>query len=117
MNGAAHTVIGIMPPQFQYPELAQLWIPQTPIEFASARTTRNLQVIARLKSGVSLAQAQTEMDVVAHRLEQEYPATNKGVGAKVLPLHEDLYRFAGPILYPLFGAVAFVKHGSLTSPK
>jgi putative ABC transport system permease protein len=48
------------------------------------------------------------MDVVSGRLEQEYPATNKGVGTKVRPLHEDLYRFAGQALYPFFGAVAFV---------
>jgi len=41
-------------------------------------------------------------------MEQEYPVTNKNVGVKVLPLHEDLYRGAGQFLYPLLGAVAFV---------
>src|SRR5260370_22682080 len=64
--------------------------------------------VARLKPGVAIAQAQTEMDVISRRLEQEYSATNKGTGAIVLPLHDDLFRFAGPVLYPLFGAVAFV---------
>src|SRR6202167_4605621 len=64
--------------------------------------------VARLKPGVTLAQAQAEMDVIARRLEQDYPSTNKGLGAKVFPLHEDLYRGAGSALYPLLGAVAFV---------
>ena len=72
------------------------------------RKSPALMPVARVKPGVTLRQAQTEMDVVSGRLEQEYPATNKGVGTKVRPLREDLYRFAGQALYPLFGAVAFV---------
>ena len=42
VNGQPHTVIGVMPPRFQFPEQAQLWIPQTPIEHTSPRTARNL---------------------------------------------------------------------------
>jgi putative ABC transport system permease protein len=111
IEGVVSTIVGVMQPNFApfYGGRLDVWIP---INAASSRYSSRidhwLTPVARLKPGVSLAQAQTEMDVVAHRLEQEYPATNKGVGAKVLPLHEDLYRFAGPILYPLFGAVAFV---------
>src|ERR1700739_641688 len=111
IEGVVSTIVGVMQPNFApfYGGRLDVWIP---INAASSRYSSRidhwLTPVARLKSGVSLAQAQTEMDVVAHRPEQEYPATNKGVGAKVLPLHEDLYRFAGPILYPLFGAVAFV---------
>src|ERR1700719_4399555 len=86
-----------------------VWIPINAASSRySARIDHWLTPVARLKSGVSLTEAQTEMDVVAGRLEQEYPATNKGVRTKVRPLHDDLYRFAGPILYPLFGAVGFV---------
>ena len=48
------------------------------------------------------------MDVIATRLEQQYPASNKGVGIKIFPLHQDLYRNFGQFLYPLFGAVGFV---------
>jgi len=54
VNGAPHTIIGIMPPRFQFPEQAQLWIAQAPIEYAGPRTARNLQVMARMKPGVSL---------------------------------------------------------------
>ncbi|HKC72110.1 MAG TPA: FtsX-like permease family protein, partial [Terriglobales bacterium] len=64
--------------------------------------------IGRLKPGVTQRQAQLEMDVIARRLEQEYPATNKGLGSKVVPLHEELFGRAGQVLYPLLGAVIFV---------
>ena len=64
--------------------------------------------VARLKPGVTIQQAQTEMDVIARRLEQAYPATNKGIGKKVVGLHENLFSWAGEALYPLFGAVGFV---------
>src|SRR4249919_3427027 len=64
--------------------------------------------VARLKPGVSLQQAQVEMDVIARQIEQAYPATNKGVGKKVVLLRKDLYNWAPGILYPLLGAVAFV---------
>jgi putative ABC transport system permease protein len=53
-------------------------------------------------------QAQAEMDAIAHRLEQQYPTSNKGVGKKLVPLRETLYGWARRALYPLFGAVAFV---------
>ena len=111
IEGVVSTIVGVMQPNFApfYGGRLDVWIPINAASSRySARIDHWLTPVARLKPGVSLAQAQTEMDVVAHRMEQEYPATNKGVGAKVLPLHEDLYRFAGPILYPLFGAVAFV---------
>ena len=54
--------------------------------------------IGRLKPGATQSQAQTEMSVIANRLEQAYPATNKGVGAKVVPLHDALYGGAGRYL-------------------
>ncbi|HEV3060137.1 MAG TPA: ABC transporter permease [Vicinamibacterales bacterium] len=73
VNGNPHTVIGVMPPKFQFPEQAQLWIPQTPIEYASLRTTRNLQVIARLKPDASLAAARNDMAAVAEQLVREQP--------------------------------------------
>jgi predicted permease len=105
------TVVGVMPPGFApfYDEKIDVWVP---INAASARYSARqdhwLMPVARLKPSVTLAQAQLEMDVIARRLEQAYPASNKGVGKRVLPLHEDLYRGAGQALYPLLGAVGFV---------
>ena len=111
IEGVVSTIVGVMQPRFApfYGGRIDLWVPINAASSRySARIDHWLMPVARIKPGVTLAQAQTEMDVVASRLEQEYPATNKGVGAKVFPLHEDLYRFAGQALYPLFGAVAFV---------
>lgn len=105
------TIVGVLPAGFApfYGQKIDVWVP---INAAStryaARQDHWLMPVGRLKPGVTIAQAQLEMDVIARRLEQAYPASNKGVGKKVLPLHEDLYRGAGQVLYPLLGAVAFV---------
>ena len=109
IEGVVSTIVGVMQPHFApfYGGRLDVWIPINPASSRySARIDHWLMPVARVKPGVTLRQAQTEMDVVSGRLEQEYPATNKGVGTKVRPLREDLYRFAGQALYPLFGAVA-----------
>ena len=105
------TVVGIMPPGFAplYGQKTDLWLPVNAASSRySARQDHWLRPVARLKPNVTVAQAQLEMEVIARRLEQKYPETNKGVGKKVVPLHEDLYQGAGQVLYPLLGAVAFV---------
>jgi predicted permease len=111
IEGVVSTIVGVMQPHFApfYGGRLDLWVPINPESSRySTRIDHWLMPVARLKPGVTIAQAQTEMDVISRRLEQEYSATNKGTGAKVLPLHDDLFRFAGPVLYPLFGAVGFV---------
>ena len=111
IDGAVATVVGVMPAGFApfYGRSLDLWIPIDPTNGRySARIDHWLMPVARLKPGVTLAQAQAEMDVIARRLEQAYPATNKGVGNKVVALHQQLFGWAGQALYPLFGAVAFV---------
>ncbi len=111
IEGVISTIVGVVQPRFApfFGERVDLWVPINPGSSRySARIDHWLMPVGRLKAGVTLAQAQTEMEVIERRLEQEYPATNKGVSAKVFPLHQDLFRFAGPALYPLFGAVAFV---------
>src|SRR2546425_303828 len=110
-TGIVSTIAGIMPPGFApfYGEPVDLWQPINPASRRySARQDHWLLPVARLKPGVTLAQAQTEMDVIARRLEQTYPATNKGIGKKLQPLHEALFGWARQPLYPLLGAVAFV---------
>ena len=111
IEGVVSTIVGVMQPHFApfYGQSVDLWIPINPESARySARIDHWLMPVGRLKPATTLAQAQTEMDVVARRMAEAYPATNKDVGVKVFPLHEDLYRFAGMYLYPLFGAVAFV---------
>jgi putative ABC transport system permease protein len=64
--------------------------------------------VARLKPGVTIREAQAEMDTIARRLELQYPATNKGIGKKIVPLHEELFGWTRQVLYPLLWAVSFV---------
>ena len=108
---SASTVVGVMPPRFApfNGEAVDLWLPINPESVRySARMDHWLMPVARMKPGVTLQQAQLEMDVIARRLEQTYPATNKGVGKRVRLLQEELFGWARGALYPLLGAVGFV---------
>ena len=78
-----------MPPGFHYPrdESLALWTPLAP-DSNPSRGSHYLRVIARLKPGVTFAQAQAEMDIIARRLEERYPGTNAGNGVIIQSLHE-----------------------------
>ncbi len=109
LNGLPHVVVGIVPPDFQFPvKDAALWVPArfTPQELA-VRSSYILDVVARLKPGVDLRTAQAEMSAIAQRLAQQFPS-NRGVGATVTPLHEHLTRGARPAMTMLVGAVVLV---------
>ncbi len=111
VDSVLSTVVGVMPAGFApfYGGRIDLWVPVDPESTRySERIDHWLMPVARLKPEATVAQAQVEMDVIAKRLELAYPKTNKGVGKIVRPLHGDLYRGAGQILYPLLGAVACV---------
>jgi putative ABC transport system permease protein len=110
LNGESFTVVGMMPGNFQFPTRAdQVWIPVAfDAKEAAERGNHYLEVIARLKRGITLRQAQTEMSTIASRLEQQYPGTNAGIGAVVVPLHEQIVGDIKPALLILLGAVAFV---------
>lgn len=110
LNGRSVTLVGIMPADFQFPtQEDELWVP---IAFSQQEQTdrgaRFLDVVARLKSGVTLTQAQAEMSTIAARLQQQYPGTNTDVGSEVVPLHEHLVGDVRPALLILLGAVGLV---------
>ncbi|HEX4380872.1 MAG TPA: ABC transporter permease [Candidatus Acidoferrum sp.] len=109
-EGTVATVVGVMPPEFTGigGERLDLWQPINPQSARySDRGDHWLIGIARLKSGVSIQQAQVEMDVIAQGLASAYPKTNAGVGEKLQFLHEVL-SFRSDYLYPLFGAVSCI---------
>jgi putative ABC transport system permease protein len=109
LNGQPFVVVGIMPPQFQLPADREIWAPRVLGE--SQRQLRGAtywNVIARLKPGVTVAQAQEEMNGIAARLAQQYPDTNGGMGATVIPLYEHMTAKVQPALWMLAGAVGFV---------
>src|SRR5262249_1179013 len=100
---------GIMPAGFEFPQQAELWVPLAwDDKERQTRSIHDYQVIARLKPDVSLAHAQTEMSTISSRLELQYPEEDKGWGAVVIPLQEDLVGDIRAALLVLFGAVGFV---------
>jgi putative ABC transport system permease protein len=108
LDSAPYTVIGVMPPQFQLPEEAELWGMTLNGEIATMRGQHFLRVMARLKSGVTVEQARANFSLIARQLEQQYPATNKGYGVTVLSLREQLTGETQRALWIMAGAVGFV---------
>jgi predicted permease len=109
LNGQPHTVVGILPPDFQYPPGRELWAPRQPRN--SDRQVRGgsfIRVVGRLRPGRAVAEAQAEMNNIAAQLAGEYPQTNAGVGVVVAPLREAVIGQARSGLLVLFVAVGFV---------
>jgi putative ABC transport system permease protein len=107
LSGAQFTVVGVMGPDFQYPGREfQIWVPLTinPRELTRQEPGNNFVSIARLKPGVTVAQAQSEMNTIAARLASTVP-WNEGVGVDVVPTHADLLANVGTALYVMLGAV------------
>jgi putative ABC transport system permease protein len=109
LNGQPHTVVGVMPPEFQFPPLREVWAPR-PARDVDTRIRGGgyLPVVARLKPGVTLAQAQQDMDTIAGRLAKEYPQVNSERGIVVIPLREQTVGHVRPALLVLLGAVGLV---------
>jgi putative ABC transport system permease protein len=116
LSGQQAEVIGVMPPGFQLlirqgsmvGEPAELWMPYVFTPKHRVRAGRYMMAIARLKEGISLTQAQAEMDTIASHLVSEYPAFNTGWGVNLVPLHEQVSGQVRPALLVLLGAVGFV---------
>ncbi|HLL70270.1 MAG TPA: ABC transporter permease [Pyrinomonadaceae bacterium] len=110
LNGESYTVVGVMPPEFSFPVAAsELWVPlKFEGELFESRRAHFLYTRARLKPGVTLAQAQTELDTIAARLRQQYPDTNTDRGVRLVSLHEETVQQLKPALLALLGAVGFV---------
>jgi putative ABC transport system permease protein len=109
LNGRSYSVVGIMPKGFDYPVPVELWVPLalTPEEKAD-RAQLSLQVLSRLRDGVTLNQARATLAGFSRRLEQDYPKTNAGRTMKALPLRKELYVFTLPLFLLLQAAAGFV---------
>ncbi|HEX8501292.1 MAG TPA: ABC transporter permease [Pyrinomonadaceae bacterium] len=108
VNNRPHTVVGVMPPGFKFPEVADLWVP---LALDTQKWTRNdhgLGAIARLKPGVSLGQAAAEMEAIALRVEEQNPVTNEGLSVSVTNLRAGLVGGYRQSILILLGVVGFV---------
>ncbi len=110
LDGEAYSIVGVMPPTFHFAPFwsthAELWVPATLSDTLHQRGGNHLRVFARLKDGVTLAQARAEIATVTARLEKQYPATNRNV--VVRPLKDNVVGNIRTPLFMMLGAVAFV---------
>ncbi|MGC1904874.1 MAG: ABC transporter permease [Candidatus Acidiferrum sp.] len=108
------TIIGIIPTAFRTPfnKKQDVWIPlvQDPVfsTFIPQRGTHLLPVIGRLKPGVSVEQAQAEMDAISERLAREFPTENRGWAVRLVPLQKEIVGDVRTALLILLGAVGLV---------
>ena len=105
-NGVPYTVIGVMPPKFAFPILQSLWVPLRVDPLATKRGEGpQFPVVGLLKREVSVDAATAQVSAVAAQLEREFPETNRGVGAGVVPYTQTIL---GPeiyaMLYTMLGA-------------
>ncbi len=107
LDGAPRTVVGVMPAGFRFPSQTDIWVPMASVfGMNDNRSWRADQAIARLNPGVSVQSAQNEMSVIANRLAQQYPETNKLIGAAVVPLRDHA---AGNVRFSLLVLLASVR--------
>jgi putative ABC transport system permease protein len=108
MKSRPLTVIGVMPPGFEYPEQTQIWVNSAVNLSEEPRDNRAWSAIGRLNSNVDLKQAQTRVSAVNAQLDKQFHQTNKGWDVFLWTLHERLVREVKPSLLALLGAVGFV---------
>ncbi|HKY27250.1 MAG TPA: ABC transporter permease [Pyrinomonadaceae bacterium] len=114
LNGRSYTIVGVMGPDFQpLPESlvgpqGQLYRPIAEPYDDKQRDSRHVRAIARLKPGVTVEQAHSDIQLIARRLEQQHPTTNKYQGAVVVSITDDTVGGFKLTLWLIFGAVVFV---------
>jgi putative ABC transport system permease protein len=112
LNGLAYTVVGILPATFAddysraFAQHSRVWIPGLDLQ-PEGREFHDYHAIARLKPGVTQAQAQAEMDTIASRIEQQYPES-RGWGVALVRLHDQLVKYTRPAILVLLFAVGMV---------
>ena len=114
VDGRPYTIVGVMPAPFHFPSglpgevgplQVEVWIPMRQSPDMSRRGSRNLWAIARLKTGVTIEQAQAEMQNIGANLARQYPAPNKDLGVAVISLQDYVTGSVRPALLLLLAAV------------
>jgi putative ABC transport system permease protein len=112
LNGKSYSVIGVMPQGFQYPSRVEMWVPVGQLsgdpDWQQRGNHPGLYGVARLKPGVTLAQARADMDNIGANLEKQYNDSNAGNGIGLRPLIDIYISDVRRPLWVLFAAVAFV---------
>jgi putative ABC transport system permease protein len=114
LNGRSYNIVGVMGEDFRplpsalvQPE-GQFYRPVAEAFDDSKRDERHLRAIARLKPGATVAQGQNELSIIAQRLQQEHPTSNKNQTVHLVTITDDIVGGIRPTLWMIFGAVVFV---------
>jgi putative ABC transport system permease protein len=107
IEGATYQIVGVMPRGFHFPDATEVWIPD-PLDLGPTRTAHNLQVVARLRDGVTVSRAQSDLDLIYKRLKGTYGTGMDAYGFSVKTLHDDLVGSVRSPLLLLLGAAALV---------
>ena len=111
LNAMSCAVVGVLRPDFRFRQRAQVYVPieqWNSVELRTRESHPGLQVIGRLKPGVTVEAAQAEIASICNVLARQYPKTNAGRGVKVVRMKDDIVRYIRPTLLLLAGAVGFV---------
>jgi len=106
MGITPRSIVGVMPPGFQFPGETDIWAPQT--TSSTSRTGHNFFAVARLRPDVTLERARTELNTIAARLAEQYPQSNTGRGVTAVPLQDELVGDVRLTLYLVWGVVGVV---------
>lgn len=106
IGGQPTEVVGVLPPEFRYLEGVDLWFPMHMGDgWTSGRGNNNFRLVGRLADGVTIEEAQSQMDVLAAQIAEAYPDTKRDWGMRLTPLHEILFGNLRPAMLVLMGAV------------
>ena len=118
LNNESFSVIGVMPPEFEYPDTSQLWVlsrlavPEAPgaanANLLTNRQAHYLFVLGRLKPGVTIQQSQADVTKISANLQSQFPETNGTAGARVVSMQEEIVGDIKPALKILLAVVGFV---------
>jgi len=109
IDGRPHTIAGVMPAALHFPgDFSEFWVPLAAAPGQFKRGDHSFAIVGRLRDGAQIGPLQSRLTAVAAQLGSAFPDTNKDIGVKVTPLHEQMSRGPKRALMALFAAVSFV---------
>ena len=103
-----YTIVGVLPPEFRFPDNTDVWTPWWAVPPTSSRSGHNYRAVGRLKPGVTVDQAQSEMDAIGSQLERAFPQSNENKGVAVDRILDQMVRNVRTTLTLIAGVVVVV---------
>jgi predicted permease len=110
LNGITYTIIGVLPQDAAFPADGEVWLPLSLLDQPTqqSRVWHSVKVLGRLRPGITISAARTDMRTIAQRIATAYPATNRSETVELNPLHTELVGPLRPAILSLMGAVVLV---------